>query len=91
MASLEADRRSINLPVRPFLFTLDQVATLLSITETRLKQGGYLFFANRTPGVHSRDELLALNIAPPNKPAEWRVEERELIRWMKRKGFKVID
>ena len=86
-----SERESVNLPVRPFLYTLDQVATLLSMTEQGLKNKQLLFFQNRTPGVVSRDEILTINIALPDRKPEWRVEERELIRWMKRKGFTVID
>ncbi len=86
-----SERQTVNLPVRPFLFTLDQIGTMLNITEERLKNGGYLFFQGRTPGVKSPDEILTLNIAIPNHRPEWRVEERELIRWLKRKGFQVID
>ena len=90
--SAQSDRESINLPVRPFLYTLDQVASLLNVTETRVITGGYIFFAARTPGVKSKDEMLAVNIAPKSTdPPEWRIEERELIRWFKRKGFRVID
>lgn len=83
-------RKNVNLPVRPFLYTLDQVGTILNITAQTLHQGGYLFYSGRTPGVQSKDEILAHNIAPPTARPEWRVEERELIRWLKRKGFRVI-
>lgn len=89
MSDIRADREALRLPVRPFLYTLDQVATILSITEVRLKQGGYVFFQGRTPGIPSRDEMIAHNIAAATAKPEWRVEERELVRWMKRKGFKV--
>jgi len=91
MPSSSTDRESVRLPVRPFLYTLDQIGTLLNMTETALKRKRYLFFQNRTPGVWSRDEILTINIAPATDAPEWRVEERELIRWMKRKGFTVID
>lgn len=87
-----SDREAVNLPVRPFLYTLDQVATILNMTEASLKNGGYLFFVNRTPGAPRPDEMKAHNIASGiNARPEWRVEERELVRWMKRKGFRFID
>ncbi len=85
-----ADRKAANLPVRPFLYTLDQVATIINVTEQTLRAKGYLFFSGRTPGVQSRDEMLTINIAPATEKPEWRIEERELIRWMKRKGFRFI-
>jgi hypothetical protein len=84
------DTQEVRLPVRPFLYTLDQIATILNILEVSLIQSGHLFFSGRTPGMQSKDEMLAVNIALPREKPEWRVEERELIRWMKRKGFKFV-
>ena len=87
-----SDREKLGLPVRPFLYTLDQVSTILNITESVLKRDGYVHFDGRTPGTARMDELRAVNVAHgiTDKP-NWRVEERELIRWMKRKGFKYVD
>jgi len=80
------------LPARPFLYTLDQIATILNITEASLKSMGYLYFEGRTPGSCHPDEVRAVNVSRgiTDKP-EWRVEERELIRWMKRRGFRYVD
>lgn len=86
---MTAARQAVNLPVRPFLYTLDQVATIISISERNLIRD-YLYLAGRTPGVQPKDLILAQNIAPPNLKPDWRVEERELIRWLKRKGFRVV-
>jgi hypothetical protein len=91
LVSRDTERAALNLPRRPFLYTLDQVGTILNLTEARLRQGKYLFFAGRTPGVQTKDEMLTRNIAAADEPPEWRIEERELIRWLKRKGFRVID
>jgi hypothetical protein len=82
-------RRRVNLPVRPFLYTLDQVATILNLSEITLKRD-YLHFTGRTPGLQDKDRILAINIAAFDKPAEFRVEEREFVRWLKRKGFRVV-
>ena len=84
------DRSKLNLPYRPFLYTLDQLATILNIEERQLKEG-YLFFMGRQPGRATPDELRVNNIAKPDEKPEWRCEERELMRWMKRKGFRYID
>lgn len=86
------DRTRLNLPVRPFLYTLDQVATILSMTEASLVKSGYCFFTGRVPGRAHMDELCFINLeADPKAKPNWRVEERELIRWMKRKGFRYVD
>jgi hypothetical protein len=86
------DRTKLNLPARPFLYTLDQIGTILSIEERSLKRNGMLFFVGRQPGRPLPDELRTVNVASgTDAPPEWRVEERELIRWMKRKGFTYVD
>lgn len=88
----EKARQKVGLPIRPFLYTLDQIGTILNVTVPNLRQSGYLYFDGRQPGRALPDELRCVNIAHPqtDKP-DWRVEERELIRWMKRKGFKYVD
>ncbi len=83
------DRQALRLPVRPFLYTLDQVGTILDITVESLIRD-YLFLVGRTPGLQKPDEIAARNIAPATSKPEWRVEEREFIRWMKRKGFQYV-
>lgn len=89
---MASERERLGLPVRPFLYTLDQIGTILNITETTLKNKGYVHFRGRTTGRPLPDELAAVNIAPKADDApNWRVEERELIRWMKRKGFTYVD
>jgi hypothetical protein len=77
----------IGLPYRPFLFTLDQISSLLNVEVSALMRS-YIYFDKRSTGIMSRDLMLARNIAPRDSKPEWRVAERELLRWMKRKGFK---
>lgn len=86
------DRTKLNLPARPFLYTLDQIGVILSMTEASLKRSGHCFFTGRQPGRPLPDEIRCINIAQghTDKP-DWRVEEKELIRWMKRKGFTYVD
>lgn len=88
--STEKLRQEVNMPIRPFLYTLDQIAGLLSINLPYLT-AHYTYFEGRSIGVMSKDLLLARNIAPRTQPAEWRIAERELIRWLKRKGYRVYD
>lgn len=90
--SVPDDRTKLGLPYRPFLYTLDQLSVMLSIETTTLKKNGMLFFQGRQPGRPLPDELRCVNVTSgiSDKP-DWRVEERELIRWMKRKGFRYVD
>lgn len=85
------DRDRLNLPYRPFLYTLDQLAVILGISEDALRKGDYLFFMGRQSGRATPDEIRVHNIAPRTAKPEWRCEERELMRWMKRKGFRYVD
>ncbi len=88
MSDISARTRA-NLPPRPFLYTIDQLSVILNLAEVTLKDK-YLYFVGRTPGVQSLDVIAARNIARFGDKPEWRVEERELIRWMKRKGFRGV-
>lgn len=78
----------MGLPFRPFLYTLDQISDLFQIRMAKLSE--MIHFDGRTVGVHHDDTLLARNIMPPDKTPEWRVEELELIRFMKKKGIRTM-
>jgi hypothetical protein len=90
MAGSKPSPESVGLPIRPFLFTLDQVSTLVQVGEERLKRD-YIHYDGRSIGVRPRDRMVAHNIAPEGVKPEWRVAERELIRWLKSRGFRVYD
>lgn len=78
---------SVGLPPKPFMYTTDQIAYLLSISEEQLKRS-YLHYEGRSVGVCPKDKLLARNIAPEGEKPEWRIAEKALVIWMKFKGFK---
>ena len=80
--------KSVGLPVRPFLFTLDQVAGLLCLTQEDLEEN-YIYFWGRTNARYriSGDYVKAINIAPPDKPPVWRVSEEDLLQWLSRRGW----
>lgn len=80
----------IGLPYRPFLFTLDQISVLLSV-EPKALERQYVYFEGRSIGSLSKSQMIARNIAPPDKEPEWRIAERELIRWMRMKGFRYYE
>lgn len=78
------------MPMRPFLFTLDQVAYLIGVTEKDLVEN-YVYFFGRTEGRYRAGGgyVKAFNIAPSDKPPVWRVSEEDLLRWLESKGYTV--
>lgn len=81
---------SVGIPPRLFLYTLDQVAQITALDLNNLKRN-FIYYDGRTPGKNPKFKMVARNIAPPHQDAEWRVAEKELIRWLRRKGFKVYE
>lgn len=78
---------TVNLPVRPFLYTLDQIQTLLSMTVNQLNP--HLFYQGRSVGRQRPELMIARNVSiDRNDKPDWRVLEIELVRWMRLKGFK---
>lgn len=88
--ALPPGRTKLGLPPRPFLFTRDQIAGVLDL-QPRNFNDKYVYYEGRTVGAKSKHLLVARNIAPPNESPEWRITEREFIRWMKVKGFRYYD
>lgn len=80
----------IVLPIRPFFYTLDQLETLLNVSRPRLLT--LLFFRGVSPGPHPPDRLLTVDISNDyvEKP-DWRVEENELTRWLRYRGYQVKE
>lgn len=91
MAELPSERarRRVDLPGRLFLYTIDQIATMIAVSDTSVLH--YCFLEGRSVGVPKKDRLLARNIAPVGQPPQWRVAERELIRWLKYKHFRIYE
>lgn len=89
MASVP-ERDRIALPPRIFMYTPDQLAQLLSLTEAYVRQR-LLWYDRREPGIRPREKLRAVNIAPEGETPEWRVAENELLRYLRLKGIKFYD
>ena len=84
-------RGSVGLPLRPFLFTLDQLETMLGVKQMQL-MGRHLYLDGIHEGIKPLDRMMAHNIAPEHMAdADWRVSESELIRWLRHKGFFLYD
>lgn len=76
------------VPTRPFLYTLDQIASMLAISERELISL-YLFLEGRSTFTRAGHHISAHNIAPPEAEPQWRVSDPELMRWFGVLGFHV--
>jgi hypothetical protein len=85
MEQRETDARR-GLPFRPFLYTLDQIQDLLLISDLT----PIIFWDGRSTGMHHPYLIKAINIMPNGVKPEWRVEEAELLRWMRHKNFRIF-
>ncbi len=88
--SLPANPSAVGLPTRVFLFTFDQLSVMLDIDESIIARD-YVYYEGRSIGSRKKNLMLARNIAPPDSKPEWRVAEREFIRWMRVKGFRYYE
>lgn len=79
-------REAVGLPPRTFLYTLDQVGEMLSLSLPVMRQR-YVYFEGHSFGHAKRTLLFARNISPDSE-ADWRIAESELIRWMRFKKFR---
>lgn len=82
--------REVNLPPRVFLYTLEQIGTMLDLSPELLARG-YIYFDGRSIGVKRNWQMIARDISPPDDDPEWRVTDREFLRWMRNRGFRVIE
>jgi hypothetical protein len=82
--------QDVGLPARPFLYTLDQIATLLAVELSSIK-ASYLYYEGRSSGIHRKDTMRTRNIAPIGEKPDWRVSEMEFTRWLRTKRFRVYE
>jgi hypothetical protein len=83
---MPAAKTRITLPVRIFLYTMDQLAAILGVEEETLI-ARYLYFQGLSTGIQGK-RMLARNIEiDPEQPARWRVAESEVLRYMRERGF----
>lgn len=86
----EPEREKIGLPPRIFMFTADQIATMMELSDVYVKKT-LLFYDKREPGLTPKTKMRAVNIAPEGERPEWRVTEREFIRYLRSRGVKFYD
>lgn len=87
----EIKPESVGFPIRPFLYTLDQVAYLMGMAEITLRSNGTIHYEGRSTGTAKPTQMKARNIAQPESTPDWRVAEQEILRWMKNRGFKIYN
>lgn len=80
----------IKLPAVVFLYTMDQIATMINVAEESLRQS-YVHYDGRSTGPCPKDRMLAYNIAPQGERPEWRVSDKAFRRWLRLKGFKYYE
>jgi len=78
--------RRIELPERPFFWTLDQVATIIQVSEAWLKRR--TSYAGRSLKTGNA-MLRAVNLADPDEQPVWRVSNNELLRWLSYHGVNI--
>ena len=88
--AFEPERDRIGLPPRIFMYTADQIATMLELTEQHVKSKLF-FYDRREPGLTPKTKMRAFNIAPEGETPEWRVTEREFIRYLRHRGVKFYE
>lgn len=88
--SSKPERDRVGLPPRIFMYTPDQIGTMLELDEKYVKTK-LLFYDRREPGLAPRTKMRAINIAPEGETPQWRVTERELIRYLRHRGVKFYE
>ena len=79
----------VRLPLRPFFYTLDQIATLTAMEVHQVRRMCYVAERGDT-GVRPKDKLYTINMAPAGEQPDWRVEEKEFVRWLRHRGLSVL-
>lgn len=82
--------KGVGMPVRVFMYTVDQISVMTQIDEASLHRS-YIYHEGRDVGSRKAHEMLARNVAPPGEKAEWRIVDREFIRWLKGRGFRYYE
>lgn len=74
----------VPIPLKTFFYTTDQIALMLDVSETYLKNK-MLFYQGREAMRQDPRLMRCVNIREPDERPEWRVEEGELLRWLRKR------
>lgn len=83
-----AAAQKVGLPPTSFLYTIDQICTLIAMNQDQAMRTIFYFYM-RSTGAQSPHLMMARDISPPNHQPEWRVAEAEFVRWLKLKGYEI--
>jgi imidazolonepropionase-like amidohydrolase len=90
MTISDREQKETGIPLRVFLYTLDQISVMVEIPVATLEKS-YIYFEGRTIATFRPEKMRARNISAREDIPEWRVADKEVIRWLKNRGFKVIE
>lgn len=84
-------QNDVGLPPVSFFFTLDQIAGMINVAEETVRSA-YIYYAGRTTGLTRPNLMYAINLAadPETDKPEWRVPHKEFVRWLKRRGMRIV-
>lgn len=77
----------LGLPVKPFMYTFEQIASLFSVDERMVTQY-MIFYLGRSVGAPPKGKLRAINLADDGEIPIWRVTEKHLTMYLKAKGIR---
>ena len=81
-------KQTVTLPNNPFFYTLDQIALMLNFSQAKLKLR--VHFVGRTSGKIVPEKMEAINMADRNEKPDWRISEREFLRWLRFHEYTII-
>ena len=84
---MSTQAEQFELPPRIILYTLHQLSIMFNVNLETIRTS-YIHYDRRSVGACPGDKLLACNIAPEGEKPDWRVAENEVIRYLKKRGFR---
>ena len=81
-------KTQVFMPTLTFLFTLDQIASMLGMSEHDLHYK-HIWFLQRSTGRKYRHQMVARNIAADTDKPDWRVSHQDFVRWLNANGFEI--
>jgi len=80
----------VTLAPHPFLYAPDQIAQMFVVTEASVRSK-WLHYDGRSSGIQPKDKMRAINIASSDSEPVWRIEEAEVVRWMRHKRIRLYQ
>lgn len=78
----------VEMPLVTFLFTIEQVAAMIGVSEHDMHYK-YCYFLQRSTGRKGKHQVVARNIAPDDEDPQWRISHQDWVRWLSANGFEV--